>query len=213
VTFNDTSTNGVTLVATNIPWGCATWAYVPVRPLAATAPLVTIVEIPDALDSTLIALVVPDSNIRYQWGTDSNGLVPHSIAGAHTQDLLLNAGQSALSYWVIVTDTMSHCTTKTYFSAPVTTTSIHDVTGADIQVLVYPNPTTDVYYVKIASTHTQLWQIEVTDTRGRSVSHQQIQTDGDTPGQVNAATWAAGAYLLHITSASGDTKTIKLIKD
>ena len=213
VTFNDTITTGVTVVGTNIPWGCATWAYVPVRPIAATAPSVTIIEIPDATDSTLIALVIPDSNIRYQWGTDSDGLVPHYLTGAHTQDLLLNAGQSALSYWVIVTDTVSHCSTKTYFSAPVTTTSIHDLSGADIQVLVYPNPSSDIYYVKIATEHMQVWQIEVTDMQGRSVSYQQIQADTNTPCQINAASWTAGAYMLHITSASGDTKTIKLIKD
>jgi hypothetical protein len=174
---------------------------------------VTIVETRDLIDTTLIAIATPDSGLIYQWGYNSAGLTPNTISGATTQDLLLDTGQNSADYWVIVTDTNTHCSAKVFVNAPTTTTGIKDINGADARVTVYPNPSSDKFTLTIRSTTEQSWSIEITDINGKQILETQTNKEQNVEWQVNASKWSEGTYLLRVRSASGDTKVLKLIRE
>jgi hypothetical protein len=174
---------------------------------------VTIVEVPDLIDSTLIALATPDDALTYQWGYDGSGLTPYIISGATTQDLLLDSGQNSANYWVIVTDTQTHCSTKVYFVAPVTTTGIKDVNGNEVIVSLYPNPTSDRFNLSMNAASDQNWSIEILDLDGKLIAEKQINSESNVKYAFDASMWPAGNYILKVTSASGDTRALKLIRE
>jgi hypothetical protein len=215
ITFS-TSDSAVLIyvIATNIPWGCAaTSSNVIIQTDTGAGPSVTIAELPDMLDSTLIAIATPDSGITYQWGYNGPGLTPNTIIGATTQDLLLDTGQNSANYWVVVTDTLSHCSTKAYVNPPVTVTGIKDINGDEAIVTVYPNPSADKFNVRIQSATVQSWDMEVMDINGKLIVTSKTVKDQQMQWSIDSGAWAAGAYLLKVISASGDVKTIKLIKE
>ena len=161
----------------------------------------------------MIALALPDSGITYQWGYDGSSFSEFPISGATTQDLLLDSGQYSGKYWVIVTDTSTKCSTKVYYKAPVTTTDIIDINGAEAIVSVYPNPTTDEFHINIRSAAAQTWQIQIMDMNGKEISTLQTDKDTNAHQNINAREWAAGSYFIKIISQSGATKVLKLIHE
>jgi hypothetical protein len=210
ITFVTTDSATVYISATNVPYGCTASQSTTVILNSGAAPLVTIVEAPDQIDSTLIALVTPDSALAYQWGYDGAGYTSNLIAGANQQALLLDTGQNSADYWVIVTDTATHCSTKVYYAAQAT--GIRDINEDNIQVSVYPNPATDKFTLSIHTASKQNLYIDIFDIDGRSVMSRAINTGQNADWQISTAAWPADSYVLQVTSASGDKKTLKLIK-
>lgn len=212
ITFDSVNPALVYVVATNV-WGCVAGSHDTIAVQNTTAPTANITLIADAIDTTLIAIAIPYTAITYQWGYNGAGYTATSINGATAQSLLLDSGQNSANYWVIITDTTTQCATKIYVTAPVTTTGIKDMNGIDATVKVYPNPTADRFNVSIECTVTQNWAIDILDINGRLIEHKQTDTGKNILWEINAMAWAKGAYLIRITSASGDMKVLKLIRE
>ena len=213
ITFAGIDSALIFVNAINIPWGCTTSQHKMIYTGHGKAPSVMINALPDLRDTTLIALALPDSGITYQWGYDGSSFSEFPISGATTQDLLLDSGQYSGKYWVIVTDTSTKCSTKVYYKAPVTTTDIIDINGAEAIVSVYPNPTTDEFHINIRSAAAQTWQIQIMDMNGKEISTLQTDKDTNAHQNINAREWAAGSYFIKIISQSGATKVLKLIHE
>lgn len=209
ITFATSDSAMVYVIALNI-WGCTTGNVDTIRISSARAPAVSITEIADLTDSTLIAIAIPDTGITYQWGIDSLNFVSSPIPGATAQSLLLDSGQNSANYWVIVTDTSTQCANKIYFNAPATTTNIRDINGAEAKVSVYPNPSTAQFNINILSSAEQKWTVEILDMNGRLIESR--QTDS-IQWKIDASRWAAGEYLMKVVSGSGDVKVLKLIRE
>ena len=213
ITFTTSGAAIVYVTSINIPWGCTATSHDTIYASNISGLSVSIVETPDLIDTTLIAIVTPDSDLIYQWGYNSAGLTPNIVSGATTQSYLLDSGQNSATYWVIVTDTATHCSTKAYVSAPTTTTGIKDINGTEARVAVYPNPSTEKFTLTIKSVTEQSWSIEITDISGKQIAAAQTNKEQNVSWQVNASAWAEGTYLLIVQSASGDTKVLKLIRE
>ena len=211
ITFATSDSAIVYVVASNV-WGCAVGNHDTIRISSGTAPSVTIAEIADMVDSTLIAIAIPDTGISYQWGYDGAGFASTPIAGATAQSLLLDSGQNSAQYWVIVTDTSTQCATKIYVNAPVTTTGIRDINGAEAQVMVYPNPSLGMFNMSIQSSTAQDWSVEILDLNGRLIESTKTTKEQNINREIDASAWAAGAYLMRVISGSGDVKVLKLIR-
>ena len=211
ITFATSDSAIVYVVASNV-WGCSVSNHDTIRISSGIAPSVTIAEIADMVDSTLIAIAIPDTGISYQWGYDGAGFASTPIAGATAQSLLLDSGQNSAQYWVIVTDTSTQCATKIYVNAPVTTTGIRDINGAEAQVMVYPNPSLGMFNMSIQSSTAQDWSVEILDLNGRLIESTKTTKEQNINREIDASAWAAGAYLMRVISGSGDVKVLKLIR-
>jgi hypothetical protein len=176
-------------------------------------PSVSISALADALDTTLIAMSLPDSGISYQWGYDGTGFAPNAISGATAQALLLDSGQNSAAYWVIVTDTIDQCATKVYYTMPVTATGIKGTDGTDAIVTVYPNPSKGDFNLTIHSASPQMWTLDALDMSGETIERKRTPEGMNAQETISAAGWAAGEYMIRITSQSGQTKVLKLIKE
>ena len=212
ITFATSDSAIVYVVAANV-WGCAASNHDTIRISSGTAPSVTIAEIADMVDSTLIAIAVPDTGISYQWGYDGAGFASTPIAGATAQSLLLDSGQNSANYWVIVTDTATQCSTKIYVNAPATTTGIKDIDGAEALVTAYPNPSSGMFNISIQSSTAQNWSVEILDMNGKLIESGKTNKEQNVSREINASSWASGAYLMRVTSGSGDVRVLKLIRE
>jgi hypothetical protein len=73
---------------------------------------------------------------------------------------------------------------------------------AILNVAVYPNPTTDLLTVDIASTNLSRLVVEITDLQGKTLSSSQYAGISNKIG-INTAGYSAGTYLLLLKDESG----------
>jgi hypothetical protein len=212
ITFATTDSAALIMVtAVSADYGCSASTQQIVTLHSGLIPSVSIIETADLLDSTLIAVVQSDTTVSYQWGY-YDGSSNNIISGATAQDLLLDSSQNSAQYWVIVTDTIDHCSTKTYFIPPVTTLGIKGINGADVKISVYPNPSDGIYNVSINTDIAQDWSVAVMDINGKLIGKHLIGKTQSPEWIIHAETWSAGAYILQVVSQSGDTKSVRLIR-
>lgn len=203
----------VAVLATNIPYGCSKSAEMMVHSTAGMAPKVSIIAMPDLIDTTLVAVALPDLGITYQWGYDSNNFTPHFISGATTQDLLLDSGQISSTYWVIITDTSTQCASKTYFSTPETSTSILSADGGTTHLSISPNPVISKFELEIHSPVKHNWNISIFTEEGKLMLAQTLHAATSEMLTVDASAWPSGMYFLSTESEWGEKMNLKMIKE
>lgn len=74
---------------------------------------------------------------------------------------------------------------------------------------VYPNPVSNLFHVRFDQAITAT--ITVTDIAGQQVAASEL--DEQASAQIQTGSFAAGIYLVKVTTATGATQTIKLVKE
>jgi hypothetical protein len=102
-----------------------------------------------------------------------------------------------------------------FTNAATSTTTVLSVNTPDKTVLnvsVYPNPTTDLLIVDIASTNLSRLVVEITDLQGKTLSSSQYAGISNKIG-INTAGYATGTYLLLLKNENGNLLgTYKIMK-
>jgi hypothetical protein len=85
--------------------------------------------------------------------------------------------------------------------------------GANSQLILYPNPATDVVHGKLTSSITGTVQVMVYDMNGRVVYSGQEEKSGDVMDKtMNISTLASGMYTVVVNIANRKTMVAKFIK-
>ena len=80
---------------------------------------------------------------------------------------------------------------------------------ADIQMSVYPNPTTDFVSLKVESSKIEGMQYTITDFSGRVL---QTENFAEVIEQINFSNYAAGTYFISVVENNQLIKSFKIIK-
>jgi hypothetical protein len=92
-----------------------------------------------------------------------------------------------------------------FTNAATSTTTVLSVNTPDKELLnvsVYPNPTTDLLTVDVASTSLSRLVLEITDLQGKIITSSQYAGISNKIG-INTADYAVGTYLLLLKNESG----------
>lgn len=90
-------------------------------------------------------------------------------------------------------------------------TATHDV-AKTIAVRAYPNPVANSLNVAIDNAKPGIYHLAVVDINGRNIEDKDINiTTGNYSLSLNAAGWARGTYIVHLTNGS-DMKVIPIVK-
>jgi hypothetical protein len=92
---------------------------------------------------------------------------------------------------------------------PVSYAGIEQVTGNNVQVNVYPNPTTGAFYISTSNRNDVNLNVEVQDLTGRIISKQAMPVNNGVVTLQN--TLVNGVYMINITGSDGKTVTQKLV--
>ncbi len=88
-------------------------------------------------------------------------------------------------------------------------TSVEDL-RADIEMTVYPNPTSDFISLKIESSKVESMQYTITDLSGKVLANGEILSTLQT---LNFTNYSAGTYLISITQNNQLIKSFQIIKN
>ncbi len=88
-------------------------------------------------------------------------------------------------------------------------TAVEDL-RADIDMSVYPNPTTDFISLKVESSKVEAMQYTITDFTGRVL---QIENFADDIEQINFSNYAVGTYFITVSENNQLIKSFKIIKN
>ncbi len=94
-------------------------------------------------------------------------------------------------------------------SSPHDTTGIDDIHHSSVNIQLYPNPTRGKVTV---TSPDPIVSVSVTDMMGRQVYTQTIKQSNNQTITLDLSACPQGAYFLTLTTASGKTHTVKLIK-
>lgn len=89
-------------------------------------------------------------------------------------------------------------------------TGADNINTANIQLLAYPNPTTDNLTIKVNSTEQQNLIFELYDINGKLLDTKTIK---DQETQIDMKTYPPASYLLKINSEQKEIKVFKIIKN
>ena len=148
------------------------------------------------------------------------GMTSLAISQTASPELVSSAGDSFnnTSYqldWSIgecITETQSagdFVITQGFHQNSYVVTSVEDF-RADIEMSVYPNPTTDFISLKVESSKVEGMQYIITDFSGRVLQTENFA--GDTE-QINFTNYSVGTYFISVMENSQLIKSFKIIKN
>jgi hypothetical protein len=95
----------------------------------------------------------------------------------------------------------------------VNTTPLKVAEGSDVQVELFPNPTTDLLTLSIKSEKLGDFCIEIFDSQGKLIANDNYSSFAKNIG-VNTSNWSAGIYFLIMKEAKGTTlANFKIVKN
>jgi len=92
---------------------------------------------------------------------------------------------------------------------PYTSEIITGVELNEIQLQLFPNPTSDIAIIKVASEHIGLLNYSLFDETGRLIITNQINSSEST---IALAKLASGIYILNVRNSSQTIKSFRIIK-
>lgn len=92
---------------------------------------------------------------------------------------------------------------------PYTSEIITGIELNEIQLQLFPNPTSDIAILKVANEHIGLLNYSLFDETGRLISTNQINSSEST---IALATLASGIYILNVRNSSQTIKSFRIIK-
>ena len=96
-------------------------------------------------------------------------------------------------------------------TSTVTTTAIHSISN-DVQVNIYPNPTTDFVQVELNNATAGYYQVKVYDAEGHRLWSDDLTCTGNSNTiTINTSAWASGIYMLQLTNCS-QQRVVKVVK-
>ncbi len=84
-----------------------------------------------------------------------------------------------------------------------------DVKAISLELSVYPNPTTDILHLQIASSFSDALSYQLFDLQGNILVSNSI-TDSTTPISLHA--FASSTYFLKVFNSKGEIKSFKILK-
>ncbi len=95
----------------------------------------------------------------------------------------------------------------------VNTTPLMVTEGTDVQVELFPNPTTDLLTLSIKSAKLDNFSIEIFDAQGKIMANDNYSSLAKNIG-INTSNWSAGIYFLIMKEAKGTTLAhFKIVKN
>ena len=147
-----------------------------------------------------------------------------ALLGANAQtaspELLSSAGDSFNNTSYQLDWSIGECVTATHSAGSyVITQGLHQnsyvVTSvedlrADIEMSVYPNPTTDFISLKVESSKVESMQYSITDFSGKVLQTSNFAGDIE---QINFSNYASGTYFITVKENNQLIKSFKIIKN
>lgn len=144
---------------------------------------------PQSVNSAAISFSQPNGNISFTIG-ELVVLTTIDSAGNHLGSGFTNSAVSSVS-----------------------TTPLIITEGPDVQVELFPNPTTDLLTLSIKSEKLDNFFIEIFDAQGKQIAKEQYSSFAKNIG-VNTSNWTAGIYFLFMKEAKGKTFAhFKIVKN
>lgn len=150
------------------------------------------------------------------------GLVLTTLTMSQTQnpELVSSGGDSFKNStyqldWSVgegITETLSggnNILTQGFHQSSYEITAIYEIPNVEMNVLIYPNPTSDFISLKVESSKVESMQYTITDLSGKVLATEKLHSTLQT---LNFTNYSAGTYLISISQNNQLIKSFQIIK-